>query len=218
MKDAGVGPSKVLMGPLVQFPIFISFFVAVRRLSLSDPSMASGGASWFTDLSVSDPTFMLPILSGLSLAGMTELGGDTGTTKVTPMMKNVLRGMAVCSVPLTYWFPAGVFCYWLPNNVYSIAISLAMRTKPVKAAMNLNVDLATIPGTKAFERAKKDAALNPPISDAKLTAASAAASYIKKIDPVDVDRAGVQPAVREVQGKPVLLKHRPKKKRAQGRA
>lgn len=210
MTGAGVGPSKVLMGPLVQFPVFISFFVSVRRLSLNDPSMTTGGAAWFSDLSVSDPTLMLPVISAASMLAMMELGGDTGM-KLTPGMKTGFRVMAAMTVPMTYWFPAGVFCYWLPNNVFSTAFSAIMKAPPVKRALGLNVDLATIPGTKAFEMKARKVALNP-VEPTQISAAWAAASYIKKIDPVVVHAAGV--ARPEVDGKPVLLKHRPKKKGA----
>lgn len=210
MTGAGVGPSKILMGPLVQFPVFISFFVAVRRLSLNDPSMTSGGAAWFTDLSVSDPTLALPIISAASMLAMMELGGDTGM-KMTPGMKTGFRVVAAMTVPMTYWFPAGVFCYWLPNNVFSTGFSAIMKAPPVKRALGLNIDLATIPGTKQFEMKSRKIAFNP-IKPEQVSAASAAASYIKRADPVViVDAAGV--ATPGVEGKPVLLKHRPKKKK-----
>lgn len=219
MTDAGVSPGKLLMGPLVQFPIFISFFVAVRRLALNDPTMTTGGAFWFTDLSVADPMYILPVVSGLSLAAMTELGGDTGT-KVTPVMKRGLRAMAVLSVPFTYWFPVGVFCYWLPNNVYSVAFSLAMRSKTLKNVLGMHVDLATIPGTKANLRANRENALNPPVSAERLTAAAAAASYIRKVDALSADdvTSASTPSVSGKKVQPVLFKQRPKKRRAKNRA
>ncbi len=211
LRDAGVGPSKVLLGPLAQFPIFISFFVGVRRLAINEPTMTTGGAAWFSDLSAADPTFALPIFCGLSLAAMTELGGDTGQTKITPMMKKGLRMMAVLSVPLTYWFPAGVFCYWLPNNLYSVLFTTAIRTETMKKRIGMNVDLSKIPGTKEHAQATKQFSMAPPVDGERLNAAKAAASYVKNVEATGVD-------IPEVLGsgdgrKPVLLKHRPKKKR-----
>lgn len=219
LTNAGASPSKLLLGPLVQFPVFISFFVAVRRLSLSDPSMTTGGAYWFTDLSVADPTYILPVICGLSLAAMTELGGETGQTKISPAMKRALRGMAIVSVPLTYWFPVGVFCYWLPNNLYSVMFSGAMRSKSLRNACGMKINLATIPGTRAYVKANKDAVLNTPISSGKLSAAAAAATYMKKIDQLNVDGSiSSNSTVIESEGRPVLLKHRPKKRRGNKRA
>lgn len=213
MKSAGVGPSQVLLGPMAQFPIFISFFVGVRRLAQTEPSMATGGAYWFTDLSVADPIYALPLLCGITLAAMTELGGDAGAAAaITPVMKKGLRAMAFMSVPLTYWFEAGVFCYWLPNNIYSVCFALATRSKYMKDRLGMKVDLAKIPGTRDHAKAMRQMKFQPTISNEKLGNASPAASYMMKkaidVESVEVSRSAT----------PQLLKYRPsssKKKKSQ---
>lgn len=208
MTAAGVGPSKVLLGPLSQFPIFISFFVGVRRLSLSEPSMATGGAYWFTDLAVADPIYVLPVICGITLAAMTELGGDAGAGAViTPQMKTALRAMAFLSVPFTYWFPAGVFCYWIPNNLYSVCFALATKSSGMKEKLGMKVDLAKIPGTKEYARAMREMNFKSPLSGEKLGSAAAAASYMMK-NAIDVESVEVSRSE-----KPQMLKFRPSKKK-----
>ena len=50
-----------------------------RRLAASQvPSLTEGGALWFTDLTVADPTYMLPALAGLSFLLTIELGAADG--------------------------------------------------------------------------------------------------------------------------------------------
>ncbi len=52
--------------PMLQLPIAIGMFRLLRDMSsLPVPSLETGGILWFTDLTVSDPYFFLPIVGGL---------------------------------------------------------------------------------------------------------------------------------------------------------
>ena len=203
LREAGVAPGKVLIGPLVQLPVFLSFFIGIRRVSQSNPEFTTGGTAWFTDISVMDPTYTLPVLCGITLLGMTELGGDTGQQKLTPQMRNIMRGVAVLSIPMTYWFPTAVFCYWIPNNLFSILLGAVVRTKTAKKAFGLDVHPAQIPGTRAWkEKHTKVATLGQKAGMVKpVDTAAAVASYSKSTAP-DNSTENV---------KPVLLKVRPRK-------
>lgn len=209
MRNAGVAPMKVLAGPLAQFPVFISFFVGLRRLSQADPSFATGGAAWFVDLAVRDPTFALPIVCGASLLAMTELGGDTGSTAMTSQMRMVMRGVAALSVPMTYWFPAAVFCYWIPNNIFSMALGAGIRQEKVKRILGLHVDLSKIPGTRAEREARAKAATGKGRRSAEVVDHAMAVASYGKVTTSDVLQA--TPSGKVV--KPVLLKQRPVKKK-----
>lgn len=45
-----------------QAPVFISFFIALRKMAYAPvPSMQTGGLWWFTDLTLADPYYILPI-------------------------------------------------------------------------------------------------------------------------------------------------------------
>lgn len=57
-------PLKVVILPLMQVPVFISFFIAIRRMAtLPVESMKTGGILWFKDLTVADPFYVLPIVA-----------------------------------------------------------------------------------------------------------------------------------------------------------
>ena len=57
-------PFKAFFMPLVQMPIFMSFFFALRQMtSLPLESMKTGGMLWFTDLTLADPTYVLPLMA-----------------------------------------------------------------------------------------------------------------------------------------------------------
>jgi YidC/Oxa1 family membrane protein insertase len=215
MRAAGVSPGKVLLGPLVQFPVFISFFVAIRRLATTDPDFATGGAAWFLDLASKDTTYALPILAGVTLGAMTELGGDTGT-KMTGQMKTVMRAVAVASVPMTAWFPSAVFCYWIPNNIFSIGLNRAAKVPGLRQGMGLNPDLSAIPGTRAAIQARKTTSSQP----LPVTPEVAAVSYMRKGAPISDIREDKSRDLKEetTLQRPILFKSKQEAKSARASA
>ena len=74
-KEHGVNPLKTLfVMPFLQIPIFISFFTAIRGMAgLPVESMKTGGIYWFTDLTVPDPTYALPLLACLTFISNIEV-------------------------------------------------------------------------------------------------------------------------------------------------
>ena len=68
-------PFKMMLMPVMQVPIFISFFVALRRMAaVPVESMKTGGILWFTDLTVPDPYYVLPLLGCASFMAIIEVG------------------------------------------------------------------------------------------------------------------------------------------------
>ena len=65
-------PVKSFAPMLAQAPLFICFFLAIKRMAVL-PSFQSGGAAWFMDLAVADPTYMLPLLSGATFLATVEV-------------------------------------------------------------------------------------------------------------------------------------------------
>ena len=62
--EHGCNPLKMFVMPLLQMPIFVSFFMALRGMAqFPVHSMKTGGTLWFTDLTIPDPTFALPVLA-----------------------------------------------------------------------------------------------------------------------------------------------------------
>lgn len=60
-------PLKAVILPLMQVPIFISFFIAIRKMAtLPVESMKTGGLLWFKDLTVADPFYVLPVMACVS--------------------------------------------------------------------------------------------------------------------------------------------------------
>ncbi|XP_035679031.1 mitochondrial inner membrane protein OXA1L-like [Branchiostoma floridae] len=123
MKKHGVNPLKNFLVPLVQMPVFISFFVGLRRMAtLPIMSMATGGIFWFTDLTASDPYFILPVMTSITMLTIIELGSELGVENPQmKMMKNVMRVVSLMILPLTASFPTAIFTYWMTSNTFTIA-------------------------------------------------------------------------------------------------
>lgn len=68
LKDHDCHPLKGLIAPVVQVPLAIAFFTAIRGMcKLPLESMTTGGGLWFIDLTTYDPYFILPVASSASI-------------------------------------------------------------------------------------------------------------------------------------------------------
>ncbi|KAK0554617.1 hypothetical protein OC845_000649 [Tilletia horrida] len=142
-KENDCHPFRSFLLPVVQMPIFISFFFALRGMADAGlPGFKDGGLAWFTDLSVADPYYVLPVASTALTLLVLETGAETGTntSAVGPSagtIKNVLRGIMVVATFFIIDFPAAVLLYWTTNNTFSILQLLALRTRFLRTRLNL---------------------------------------------------------------------------------
>lgn len=124
MKEKDLNPLKNFLVPLAQAPLFISFFMGLRGMANAPvESMRDGGLFWFTDLTMADPYFLLPVITSTTLFLTIELGTDSARLSAQNMqtMKYVLRAMPVIIFPFTMNFPGAILCYWACSNFISLA-------------------------------------------------------------------------------------------------
>lgn len=130
---------KPLILPLTQEPIFISFFISLREMAnLPVPSLQTGGLWWFQDLTLSDPTYILPIVVTATMWGVLELGAETGVqSSDLQWMRNVMRLMPLAVLPITVHFPSAVFVYWLSSNMFSLVQVSCLRIPAVRTILKI---------------------------------------------------------------------------------
>tara|TARA_B100000795_G_C22746408_1_gene417432 strand:- start:166 stop:1311 length:1146 start_codon:yes stop_codon:yes gene_type:complete len=167
MSKKGVNPFSTFLPILAQMPIFMSFFFGLQRMADEYPTLINGGALWFEDLTVADPTYGLPILSAMSFLLVIELGGEAGQGQggnegQRKIMKNVMRGLAVAMVPITMSMPASVFMYWVTSNLFSGVQTAAFQIPAVKNVLGIPtiVPQASVPNIQSVKTSPSNFSTN----------------------------------------------------------
>ncbi|XP_025834334.1 mitochondrial inner membrane protein OXA1L-like [Agrilus planipennis] len=123
MKEKGLNPFKNMLVPLAQMPLFISFFMGLRQMAnVPVDSLREGGMLWFTDLTLPDQYYGLPLITSFTLWVTIEVGTDAGklSSQNLQTMKYILRAVPVLILPFTVNFPAAILCYWASSNFISL--------------------------------------------------------------------------------------------------
>lgn len=141
----GVSVPRMLMLPMLQLPVFMSFFLGMRRLAEAFPDAHAGGAYWFVDLAARDETWMLPAASGLSALALVRLsvpgplaGMSEAEAQQAELMKKVLSGVTLVSLPVASTMPASVLVFWITNNAFSLLYTSTTLFPPTRAALGLH--------------------------------------------------------------------------------
>lgn len=127
-QETGVNPVGGCLPLLIQMPIFIGIFYVIREfggtsgmIGVPDTagtveSFTTGGALWFTNLSQTDPLFLLPIISAVTMVGSMEMTNK----QMEPQMRWVMRIVPVVFVFFTIFFPAGLLVYIVTSNFVTL--------------------------------------------------------------------------------------------------
>lgn len=127
-KDDKQGMSKAMMGLykkekinplggclpiLIQIPVFIAlYYVLLESVELRQAPFIF----WIHDLSLKDPSYILPVLMGVSMYLQQKLSPAPPDATQAKMMMFLPVIMTVFFLN----FPAGLVLYWLVNNVVSV--------------------------------------------------------------------------------------------------
>lgn len=130
-KKEKVNPVGGCFPLLLQMPIFLAlYWVLLESVELRHAEFFL----WITDLSVKDPFFVLPVLTGLSMFLLQKLQPMTMTD---PMQQKIMQFMPVMMSVFFLWFPAGLVLYWLISNVITLVqakiIYASMEKRGLKA-------------------------------------------------------------------------------------
>lgn len=132
-------PFTMMTLPFMQLPFFMSFFIGLRKMALAPlDSMKTGGMLWFSDLTLPDPMYTLPLIAcGLFVTNI-QLGGEVGETNVMEKrMRRILTAGSVCLIPVTISFPTAVFMYWIPNTLLVTVQMLLMKRPTIRTSLGI---------------------------------------------------------------------------------
>ncbi|CAE7085177.1 unnamed protein product [Rhizoctonia solani] len=119
LESEGANPFKGLLGPLVQMPVALAFFFGIRNVCNAGlPTLKDGGIAWFTDLTLADPTWALPVLSSASMLILLEVRSG------------------------------GVLVYFIANGAFMLIQSALVRIPAIRKRYNIVDKPAPPPGAK----------------------------------------------------------------------
>jgi YidC/Oxa1 family membrane protein insertase len=122
-KKHKVNPFGGCLPMVVQIPIFYALYVALSvSVEIQNAPFICFGRLfgvdlWICDLAAHDPTYVLPILMGISMFVQ---------QKMTPVMGDPRQAKMMLFMPVVFTFmflnlPAGLVLYWTLSNVLQIA-------------------------------------------------------------------------------------------------
>ena len=122
-REEGVNPFSSCLTMLPQMPIFFAYFSLLRTsISLRQAEWIF----WIEDLSVKDPTFVLPIV----MAGSMFLTSLTmPMTGVDPAQQRMMKFMPLMFAFFFIGMPAGLVLYMITGNIFTLCQSYILRRR-----------------------------------------------------------------------------------------
>lgn len=135
-KEHNISPFGGCLPLLIQFPIIIGLFAALREPGVyvfeSQAAYEAINTSflWLPNLATADP-WILPLLAGIT----TYLSSVTMTAKGATVDQSQKIMTYFMPIMIFWWgksFPAGLTLYWVVSNVFQIVQQLIMRRPQVE--------------------------------------------------------------------------------------
>ena len=134
-REHKVNPLGGCLPMVVQIPVFYALYVALSvAVEMQNAPFVCFGRLfgmdlWICDLAAQDPTYVLPILMGVSMFVQ---------QKMTPTMGDPRQAKMMLLMPVVFTFmflnlPSGLVLYWTLSNVFQIAQQLYMERGGVPA-------------------------------------------------------------------------------------
>ncbi|MEE9309977.1 MAG: membrane protein insertase YidC [Cocleimonas sp.] len=110
-----INPLGGCLPMLIQMPVFMGLYWVLQE---SVELRQAPWILWYKDLSIMDPTFILPLIMGASMWFQQKLNPPA---MQDPMQQKIFMYLPVVFTVMFLFFPAGLVLYWVVNNLLSIA-------------------------------------------------------------------------------------------------
>ena len=110
-----INPLGGCLPMLIQMPVFMGLYWVLQE---SVELRQAPWILWYKDLSIMDPTFILPIIMGASMFLQQKLNPPA---MQDPMQQKIFMYLPLVFTVMFLFFPAGLVLYWVVNNILSIA-------------------------------------------------------------------------------------------------
>lgn len=131
-------PFKASVLVWVQLPMWVCLSLALRNLSLGmseasvalQSELAVGGALWFPDLTLPDPTWIMPVSLGLINLLIVEMFAlrKIEVSKFQKYVTNLMRGISLVMIPIAATVPSSMALYWFSSSCVGLGHNLLLRS------------------------------------------------------------------------------------------
>lgn len=112
----------------LSFPISLSLFFALRGMANAGlPSMVTGGALWFQDLTTPDPYYILPVATAATQLLMIETTTNPPSQRLEFDFRTAVRVVMGLSPLLLQSLPSAVLLMWSSSALWTIIQTLVFR-------------------------------------------------------------------------------------------
>ncbi|XP_022688565.1 uncharacterized protein LOC111260232 [Varroa jacobsoni] len=120
-EEKKVNPLYGFAPMIIQIPIFVSCFLAIRGMTnLPLESMKTGGFYWVSDLTTTDPYCILPLFTSSALFCSTYLASKTQVqTQDIGIFRYGMYALPFIIFPISMQFASGVVWYWTTTNTFT---------------------------------------------------------------------------------------------------
>ncbi|KAM7429708.1 Cytochrome c oxidase assembly protein cox18 [Porites harrisoni] len=152
-QSEGCNPMKMYILPWIQLPLWFFLSLSFRNLTgffpsqrkadgdviLPCPEIANEGALWFPDLTVADPTLIIPFAVGIFNLTNIELNAlrRHKATKFQRIVTNTLRIVSVGMVVVASQVPAAMSLYWAVSAFFGLTQNIAIKVPSVRRHLGI---------------------------------------------------------------------------------
>ncbi|XP_053983602.1 mitochondrial inner membrane protein OXA1L [Hylaeus volcanicus] len=143
MSKKSVNPLKCFTVTAIQMPVFVSFFLALKKMANTPvESLKEGGLWWFTDLTLADPYYTLPLITSVTFFVTTEFSilGAAGPNGMG-IVKYIFRFIPIIMFPFIMNFPAAILCYWVSTNLFTLLQVTFLRIEKVRRFFDIPIEV-----------------------------------------------------------------------------
>ncbi|EKV12937.1 Mitochondrial export translocase Oxa1, putative [Penicillium digitatum] len=128
--------------PMLQIPLGFGCFRVVRAMTaLPVPALATETAGWIKDLTIADPTYILPMIAAGTLCLSLRRGGESGAM---PMMqteagKYIIYGFPVMSFAFMAFMPSALQFYFVASGLFGLGQTYLINSDAFRKWMSLSI-------------------------------------------------------------------------------
>lgn len=152
-KSEGLSPMKLYILPWTQLPLWFFLSLSLRNMAgffpwqnieggekiLPCPEMTTEGALWFSNLTIADPTLILPFAVGIFNLLNIELNELRRHKKTTfqQIVTNTLRIVSVGMIFVASQVPTAMCLYWAVSAFFGMVQNVALKFPTVRRQLGI---------------------------------------------------------------------------------